>query len=65
MAAAAQVGAAQITFYEGEGFRGRVFSANGEVRNFAGPDSTIVRRRRWSKAAAGKSASTNTSAANA
>ena len=26
---------AQITFYEGEGFRGRTFAANGEVRNFA------------------------------
>ena len=27
--------AAQISFYEGEGFRGRVFSARGEVANFA------------------------------
>jgi uncharacterized protein YcfJ len=26
--------AAQITFYEGEGFRGRVFSARGEIANF-------------------------------
>jgi len=25
---------AQITFYEGEGFRGRTFAANGEVKNF-------------------------------
>ena len=30
---AAQV-SAQITFYEGEHFRGRVFSPSGEVRNF-------------------------------
>ena len=26
--------AAQITFYEGEGFRGRTFTANGQVNNF-------------------------------
>jgi len=54
MALAAQAaGAAQITFYEGEGFRGRVFSANGEVRNFAGTgfndraSSAVVESGRW------------------
>ena len=26
--------AAQITFYEGEGFRGRIFTANNQVNNF-------------------------------
>jgi len=51
--AAQAVGAAQITFYEGQGFRGRVFSANGEVRNFAQTgfndraSSAVVESGRW------------------
>jgi hypothetical protein len=61
VALAAQAVGRPDHFYEGEGFRGRVFSATGEVRNFAGRDSTIARRRRWSKAGRGKSASTNSS----
>ena len=53
MAFAAQAAAAQITLYEGEGFRGRAFSANGEVRNFAGTgfndraSSAVVESGRW------------------
>ena len=53
MAFAAQAAAAQITLYEGEGFRGRAFSANGEVRNFAGTgfndraSSAVVEGGRW------------------
>ena len=44
---------AQVTFYEGEGFRGRTFAANGEVRNFAQTgfndraSSVVVDRGRW------------------
>jgi len=44
---------AQITFYEGEGFRGRTFAANGEVRNFQETgfndraSSVVVDRGRW------------------
>jgi uncharacterized protein YcfJ len=44
---------AQITFYEGEGFRGRAFAANGEVRNFERSgfndraSSVVVDRGRW------------------
>ncbi len=44
---------AQVTFYEREGFRGRTFAANGEVRNFerAGfndrASSVVVDRGRW------------------
>ncbi len=44
---------AQITFYEGEGFRGRTFAANGEVRNFERSgfndraSSVVVERGRW------------------
>jgi uncharacterized protein YcfJ len=44
---------AQITFYEGEGFRGRAFAANGEVRNFDRTgfndraSSVVVERGRW------------------
>jgi len=44
---------AQITFYEGEGFRGRTFAANGEVRNFQDigfndrASSVVVDRGRW------------------
>ncbi len=44
---------AQITFYEGEGFRGRAFAANGEVRNFERvgfndrASSVVVDRGRW------------------
>ena len=44
---------AQITFYEGEGFRGRTFAANGEVRNFQQTgfndraSSVVVERGRW------------------
>lgn len=44
---------AQVTFYEGEGFRGRTFAANGEVRNFARSgfndraSSVVVERGRW------------------
>ncbi|MEO5845216.1 MAG: beta/gamma crystallin-related protein [Caldimonas sp.] len=44
---------AQITFYEGEGFRGRTFAANGEVRNFERSgfndraSSVVVDRGRW------------------
>jgi uncharacterized protein YcfJ len=51
--AAQAVMAAQITFYEGEGFRGRTFSANGEVRNFARTgfndraSSAVVESGRW------------------
>ena len=45
--------AAQVTFYEGEGFRGRVFTANGGISNFerAGfndrASSVIVQGGRW------------------
>ena len=45
--------AAQVTFYEGENFRGRAFTTNGEVRNLerAGfndrASSVIVDRGRW------------------
>jgi uncharacterized protein YcfJ len=52
LAAAAQA-AAQVTFYEGEGFRGRTFTANGEIRNFERfgfndrASSVIVERGRW------------------
>jgi uncharacterized protein YcfJ len=44
---------AQITFYEGEGFRGRTFAVNGEVRNFDRTgfndraSSVVVDRGRW------------------
>jgi hypothetical protein len=44
---------AQITFYEGEGFRGRTFATNGEVRNFQQTgfndraSSVVVDRGRW------------------
>jgi len=44
---------AQITFYEGEGFRGRAFAVNGEVRNFDRTgfndraSSVVVDRGRW------------------
>jgi len=44
---------AQITFYEGEGFRGRTFAANGEVKNFQQTgfndraSSVVVERGRW------------------
>src|SRR4029079_18842961 len=44
---------AQITFYEGEGFRGRAFAVNGEVRNFDRTgfndrgSSAVVDRGRW------------------
>jgi len=44
---------AQITFYAGEGFRGRTFAANGEVRNFQETgfndraSSVVVDRGRW------------------
>ena len=44
---------AQITFYEGEGFRGRTFAANGEVWNFDRigfndrASSVVVDRGRW------------------
>ena len=44
---------AQITFYEGEGFRGRTFAANGEVKNFQQTgfndraSSVVVDRGRW------------------
>ena len=52
MVFAAQV-CAQITLYEGEGFRGRVFSTNGPADNFATlgfndrASSAIVDRGRW------------------
>ena len=52
-ALAAHAAAAQITFYEGQGFRGRAFSANGEVRNFAETgfndraSSAVVESGRW------------------
>src|SRR4051794_40725666 len=45
--------AAQITFYEGEGFRGRAFNANGGVWNFERfgfndrASSVVVDRGRW------------------
>ena len=45
--------AAQITFYEGEGFRGRVFAASSPVDNFARvgfndrASSAVVERGRW------------------
>jgi uncharacterized protein YcfJ len=44
---------AQITFYEGEGFRGRTFATNGEVANFQRigfndrASSVVVDRGRW------------------
>ena len=44
---------AQVTFYEGEGFRGRTFAANGEVKNFQQTgfndraSSVVVERGRW------------------
>ena len=44
---------AQVTFYEGEGFRGRAFAATGEVRNFDRTgfndraSSVVVDRGRW------------------
>ena len=44
---------AQITFYEGEGFRGRTFAASGEVNNFQQTgfndraSSVVVDRGRW------------------
>ena len=44
---------AQVTFYEGEGFRGRTFAVNGEVKNFAQTgfndraSSVVVDRGRW------------------
>ena len=52
-AAAATLAAAQVTFYEGEGFRGRVFTADREVRDFERwgfndrASSAIVDRGRW------------------
>ena len=45
--------AAQITFYEGEGFRGRIFTANSQVNNFQRvgfndlASSVIVSSGRW------------------
>jgi uncharacterized protein YcfJ len=45
--------AAQVTFYEGENFRGRAFTANQEVRNFERfgfndrASSAVVERGRW------------------
>ena len=45
--------AAQITFYEGEGFRGRAFTANNQVNNFARfgfndlASSVVVTNGRW------------------
>ena len=45
--------AAQITFYQGEGFRGRAFSSTGPVRNFERfgfndrASSVVVERGRW------------------
>ena len=45
--------AAQVTFYEGENFRGRTFAANGEVSNFDRTgfndraSSVVVERGRW------------------
>jgi uncharacterized protein YcfJ len=45
--------AAQISFYEGEGFRGRVFSARGEIANLDGTgfndraSSVVVERGAW------------------
>jgi uncharacterized protein YcfJ len=44
---------AQVTFYEGEGFRGRAFAVSGEVRNFDRTgfndraSSVVVDRGRW------------------
>jgi uncharacterized protein YcfJ len=44
---------AQVTFYEGEGFRGRAFAANRQVQNFADigfndrASSVVVDRGRW------------------
>ncbi len=44
---------AQITFYEGEGFRGRVHTTNGALDNFAGwgfngrASSVVVEKGRW------------------
>src|SRR5258705_13833571 len=52
LALAAQA-AAQVTFYEGQGFRGRAFSATGVVDNFADigfndrASSVVVDRGRW------------------
>jgi hypothetical protein len=45
--------AAQVTFYEGEGFRGRAFNADGPVSNFDGTGfndraaSVVVDRGNW------------------
>ena len=44
---------AQVTFYEGEGFRGRAFAANRTIDNFANvgfndrASSVVVDRGRW------------------
>ena len=49
----APAAAAQITFYENEGFGGRTFAANGEIGNFAQHDfndrasSVVVLSERW------------------
>ena len=60
---AAAHAAAQITFYEDEGFRGRAFTHRPAVRNFERPASTTAPRRSSSSAAAGKSARTRASRA--
>ena len=50
---ASAAASAQITFYEGEGFRGRVFSTDKQVRNFERQgfndraSSVVVERGRW------------------
>jgi uncharacterized protein YcfJ len=51
--AAATHGAAQVTFYEGESFRGRAFAASGAIDNFAQTgfndraSSIVIDRGRW------------------
>ena len=55
--------AAQISFYEGEGFRGRVFSARDEVANFDLPALTIERCRSLLSAVRGRFAMMRTFAA--
>lgn len=53
MGFASQAALAQITFYEGDGWRGRAYSANGQVRDLARvgyndrASSVVVDRGRW------------------
>jgi len=55
--------AAQITFYEREGFEGRAFTTQSQVRDFDSAASTTAPRRWWFAASAGRCARTSVSGA--